>query len=226
MKFHFITLRFLIHDYRKGAGYKNMNTQKGDQNENPQIDDYKGYRMQLNKRQVNIYFVAAGILLVLGYFFFFQRPFICKVKNLRSEKELLAENKNAIVILKEKLTLFEKAEADLKQEIQSLETDFKAGVIWDVMKKIDRITKESNFKILLMHPTIEVTTDTYQHNSLDIKFKGDFISFYHFLHLLEKNFPTLKTQLVKIEADSHQGPDLLGEIHFDVYSREKEGKET
>ncbi len=184
----------------------------------------KGYRIQLNKRQLNIYFVAAGILLALGYFFLFQRPFCGKVKKLRSEKEMLTENKNSIVILKEKLTLFEKSEAGLEQEIQSLETDFKAGVIWDVMKKIDIITKRSGLKILLMHPDIEVTTDTYQNNSLDIKFKGDFISFYHFLYLLEKNFPTLKTQLVKIEADSQQGPDLLGEIHFDVYSREKENK--
>ena len=184
----------------------------------------KGYRIQLNKRQLNIYFVAAGILLVLGYFFLFQRPFCGKVKRLLSEKEMLTENKNSIAILKEKLTLFEKAEAGLEQEIQSLETDFKAGVIWDVMKKIDIITKRSGLKILLMHPNIEVTTDTYQNNSLDIKFKGDFISFYHFLYLLEKNFPTLKTQLVKIEADSQQGPDLLGEIHFDVYSREKENK--
>lgn len=178
----------------------------------------------MNKRRLDIYFVAAGILLVLGYLFLFQRPFTGKVKNLRSEKEMLAENKNSIAILKEKLALFEKAEADLTQEIQSLETAFKAGVIWDIMKKIDLITKGSGLKILLMHPNIEVTNDTYQHNSLDIKFKGDFISFYHFLYLLEKNFPTLKTQLLEIEADSQQGPDLLGEIHFDVYSREKEGK--
>jgi len=180
--------------------------------------------MQLNKRQLDISFVAAGILLVLGYFFLFQRPFCGKVKNLRSEKELLTENKNSIAILKEKLALFKKAEADLKQEIQSLETNFKTGVIWDIMKKIDTITKGSGLKILFMHPNIEVTTDTYQHNSLDIKFKGDFISFYHFLYLLEKNFPTLKAQLVQIEAESQQGPDLLGEMHFDVYSREKENK--
>ncbi|MBN1227494.1 MAG: hypothetical protein JXA79_10915 [Deltaproteobacteria bacterium] len=181
--------------------------------------------MQVNKRQIDIAFIAGGILLVLGYVFLFQKPFCGKVKNLRSEKKLLAENKNSIAILKEKLALFEKAETDLTQEIQTLESDFKAGVIWDIMKKIDAITKGSGLNILLMHPNIEVTNDTYQHNSLDIKFKGDFISFYYFLYLLEKDFPTLKTQLIQIEADAKQGPDLLGEVHFEVYSREKDGKE-
>ena len=181
--------------------------------------------MQLNKRQLDISFIAAAILLVLGYLFLFQRPFIGKVKKLRSEKEMLAENKNSIAVLKEKLVLFEKAEADLKKEIQSLETDFKPGVIWDIMKKIDTITKRSDLNILLMHPNIGVTVDTYKHNSLDIKFEGDFISFYHFLYLLEKKFPTLKAQLVKIEDVSQQGSHLLGEIHFDVFSRENKNNQ-
>ena len=135
--------------------------------------------MKLKKRLIDMYFLIGGILLIVGFLFLVHLPLSAKIKKLREEKERLVENKNSLTVFTQKLASLQLAEADLEQEIQILESSFKAGVIWDIMKKVDVISKKSGLTILYMHPDIVVTSDPYQRDSLDIKFKGDFHSFYH-----------------------------------------------
>ena len=175
--------------------------------------------MRLNKRQVDIFFISAGILIVLGYFFLFQRPLNTKIKQFLSERKDLRESSLSIKTINQKLDQFNQKKLPLQQEIQSLQSDFsQTESLWDIVQNVDNLAEELGLKANLIHPEVKVQTDIYQHNSLFIELSGDFPAFYHFLSLLENNTPTLQASSLKVEAQSEKNTPLLAKIHFDLFT--------
>jgi len=178
------------------------------------IRNQKKVNMRLNQRQIDIAFAAAGIVIIIGYIFLFQRPVNRKLKDLRSEISGFSENGSSRENVESRLNQLNQAKAKLDQEIRMLEKDgfFKADRLWDLMQSLTNIAEEAGLTVLLVHPQMKPGNGSYQQCSLLIKLSGDFLSFYRFLAELERSTPSLKADSLKIEAQVETKPEAQTEI--------------
>ena len=175
--------------------------------------------MRFNQKQVDIAFFGLGLLLAVSYLFLIQKPINLKIKGLETEKKYLSEKNISINDLKEKLSFVKGKKANLRQEIQKLETNFfQNDFIWDIMQNLDTMAADLGLKVLLIHPKVEEETENYRHNSFFLKLDGEFPASYRLLSLLEKNIPTLQIRSIKMEAKSDSDKNLSQEIVFDVFT--------
>lgn len=174
--------------------------------------------MKLPRLYIVIATFVAGIIIILAYFFLLQRPLNAKVKKLILTKESLLENEVSINSIRQNLAQLNQKRSLLQKEINSLESDFaNSQSPWNIMQNAGNISKKLNLYLDLIHPTICEKNDNYQHSSLLIKVKGDFLTFYRFLYLLEQCAPNLKADSLTIDVDTEL-KQYREEIIFDLFT--------
>lgn len=172
--------------------------------------------MRFTQHQIDLTFATAGIMIILGYIFLFQRPVNLKIKELRSELTSLSENGSSVKAIESKLDQLSQGKIILSRQIQSMEaTLFKTDLLWDLMQDLANMAEEAGLTVILVQPQIKPQTDRYQQSSLIIRVSGDFLSFYHFLAMFEKSVPTLKANSLKIEAEH---APFMEEVQFDLFT--------
>jgi len=174
-------------------------------------------KMKLNQRQVDIAFLAAGVILAAGYFAFFQRPLQAKLRELRLERGGLTERIGSVGTLEQKLDQVNQKRDSLSYEIRTMELRAsRIGGLWDIMHEVSTMAEQSKLKTVLIHPKVEMESAEHQQSSLRIELEGEFFSFYRFLSALEKNNPMLKPRSLRIKAGPEAGSSLTEELQFEL----------